>query len=69
VQPLPPGGRGQLRDATTVFLAGGNKISGLSPQFPTKKFHNGSSWFIVTFLKNANMHYEYAVFMNLRENS
>ncbi len=40
-----------------------------SPQFPTKKFQNGSFWFTFTFLKHANMPNEYAGFMNLRENS
>jgi hypothetical protein len=70
---LSPGGRRSEEVSCAMlpqpFWQAANKISGLSPQFPTKKFHNGSSWFILLFLKNANTPNEYAVFMNLRETS
>jgi hypothetical protein len=58
-----------LGEAVILISQQPAKYQMCSPQFPTNKFQNGSFWFIVTFLKNANMPYEYAVFMNLCENS
>jgi anti-sigma B factor antagonist len=58
-----------LGEAVILISQQPAKYQMCSPQFPTNKFQNGSFWFIVTFLKNAKMPYEYAVFMNLCENS